>query len=411
MPDCGAGAYPLTYCTNVLPGETLAEAQDGLERTAVELRKRWGARGGEGRFPLGLWWSHGVVEALEDPARRESFAAWLDEREFSIATLNCFPYGGFHRQRVKREVFRPGWHEAERVRYTLRAAEVLAELVPENVRIPISTLSGTHKAWHEPGLLAAVAEGLARCAVGLERLAERSGRDIVLAIEPEPFSTLETTPEVVEFFEESLFRGPGAALLKAQGMDAESVVSRRLGLCYDTCHQAVEFESPVDSLRRLRAGGVAVHKVQLSSAPALRRPGEHPEALEVLRQFVEPRYLHQTFARTEDGEIRRWEDLDEFFQRGMGAVRELEELRTHFHVPIDRASIPPLQTTQDDLRAALGEVVRSTDSVTLEVETYTFAVFPTAGGLSAESDLVTSLDAELCAAERFLEEAVADSER
>ena len=86
-------------------------------------------RRGADRLPLGLWWSAETVRDLCQGDAIHRFADWLGEHGFSVATLNCFPYGGFHDAQVKRGVFRPGWHEAERREYTVRAARLLANFV------------------------------------------------------------------------------------------------------------------------------------------------------------------------------------------------------------------------------------------------------------------------------------------
>jgi len=376
----------LTYCTNVHPGETLAEVEASLDRFTVPLKRALAPAPfpADRPFPVGLYLSAAAARELADRARLDRFRGFLDERGLAVVTLNCFPYGGFHGERVKLDVYRPTWLEERRVEFTLAAARALARLAPEGVVAPISTLAGSCKRFGDDvETRRGIAANLARVAVELDRLRDETGREIVLCLEPEPFSTLETSDEVVRFFSDHLF---GAA-----GRD-EAAVRRHVGLCFDACHQAVEFEEPRESIGRIVDGGVRIGKVQLSSALSVRAPGESSERREALARYAEPRYLHQAFARRRDGRIERWLDLPELVARPASELVELDEVRVHFHVPIDRERLAPLDTTRPFLIDAVKAASRARPAV-LEVETYTFPVLP--DGPSRDDALVAALADEL----------------
>jgi sugar phosphate isomerase/epimerase len=72
-----------------------------------------------------------------------------------------------------------------------------------------------------------------QCVEHIAAVSERSGRDLHLGLEPEPLCYLETTPEAVRFFERMRADRPG-----------DSRLGRHLGINYDACHLAVEFEDP-----------------------------------------------------------------------------------------------------------------------------------------------------------------------
>src|SRR5437588_518827 len=78
------------------------------------------------------------------------------------------------------------------------------------------------------------------------------------AIEPEPLCLIETTDEAIGFFKALWEQAAGSGLLEA--------ARRHLGLCYDVCHQAVEFEDIPASIRRLTAAGVRINKVHITCA-------------------------------------------------------------------------------------------------------------------------------------------------
>src|SRR5205807_2024079 len=106
--------------------------------------------------------------------------------------------------------------------------------------------------------------------------------------------------------------------------------------CYDVCHQAVEFEDAPESIRSLDRAGIRVNKVHISCAIQLDSPTTNAQGREALKRYVEPRYLHQTMARTADGRIASFVDLTTDFIDGPGPEFESAAAwRVHFHVPVD----------------------------------------------------------------------------
>lgn len=398
-PAASGAAATLTYCTNVHPGATLAEVERSLDEFTVAVARRFA---GSATFPVGLYVSAATAAELADRERCARFADFLAERRLTIATFNCFPFGGFHGERVKLAVYRPSWLEEARVAFTLAAARAAAALVPEGSVVPISTLGGSCKlAGDDAAVHAALAANLARTAAGLARIAAESGREIVLCLEPEPYTTLETSEEAVRFFTGPL-RGAAAraAFVAAGGAPPsfESTIARHLGLCYDCCHQAVEYEEPAAALARLQGAGIRVGKMQLSSA--LRAAsGARDRSVAALRRFVEPRWLHQAFLRTGGGVVERHLDLEE----GIAAFERAEadaELRVHYHVPIDREEIDGLATTRGDWIAAVRAARRAALTACYEVETYTLPQLPAA---PSRDEVIAELVGELRAARREID--------
>jgi hypothetical protein len=168
-------------------------------------------------------------------------------------------------------------------------------------------------------------------------------------------------------------------------------------VCYDVCHQAVEFEDVAESVRVLDRAGVRINKVQISCAIELARPAETPDGRAALRRYVEPRYLHQTFARHPDGRLAKAVDLtDDLFADP--AFADAEAVRVHFHVPVDADRLGPLGTTRPAVRQALAAIAGLNYAPHLEVETYTWEVLPGAAG----PDIVDGLAKELTATDRLL---------
>lgn len=338
----------VTYCANVHPAPDLERWLASLERDVAAV-----AAGRPRPFGVGAWWSADTAARLAgDPRARARAMAALERSGLSIWTVNVFPHGAFHGQPVKERVYRPDWSDPARVRYTLDAATALAELLPQGARASMSTLPlGFGR-----GDLEAMAANLVDVAIFLEELAQRTGVELLLALEPEPFCLIETVEGAIAFLEQRVWRGRA---------DREGLLRRRLGLCVDLCHLAVVGEDPLRALERLEAAGVACGKVQVSSALEVRAPG----GLDRLLAFDEPTYLHQTVA--ESG--LRALDLDEVARRREAFARA-GRIRTHFHVPI-------FWDEEGDFGSTRAEVVRFLRGVRrpvplLEVETYTWGVLP-----------------------------------
>jgi hypothetical protein len=384
---------PLGYCTNVHPCRTVADVPLMLDRHAVAVRGQCGFD-----IAVGLWLPEPAIrEATASPRSQADLVAAVSARGLGCHTMNAFPYGDFHGARVKDQVYLPDWTDPRRLDYTLACARLLAALLPPAVEGSISTLPLGFKAFaesrgpaHAREFVAAAVQQLLACGRQLADLEARTGRCIRLAIEPEPFCLLETTAETVEFF----------AGLFAAAADAgvEPVARRHLGICYDVCHQAVEFEDAAAAIAALAAAEIRINKVQISCAIELADSGD-PTQRAALAAYVEPRYLHQTFGRAADGSLLRQVDLTPELVRDPPADwQTCRTWRIHYHVPVDAERIGPLATTRRELERALAAIGGLPYAPHLEVETYTWPVLPQA---SAEP-LAAGLARELIATRALL---------
>ncbi|MFO0947243.1 MAG: metabolite traffic protein EboE [Planctomycetota bacterium] len=375
---------PLSYCTNVHPGETFAEACRGLRAFSQPLRRRVNRP-----IAAGLWMTARAIEQLDLPENVDALTVLLADANLACYTMNAFPLGNFHASRVKENVYLPNWTSSDRMDYTLRVARLLATLLPDGATGSISTSPCAWKLAAPVGGYGVYFPRLIETATSLAELADKTGKVIRLAIEPEPGCVLETTDEAIAFFHE-LWRS-------SQGTAVETAVREHLGLCYDVCHQAVEFEDVADSIDRLDREGIRINKVHVTCALELDAPGDM-EAREHLSHFAEERYLHQTYARHPDGRILSLPDLTRGFALDPPAEwLECPRWRTHFHVPINRETMGTLRTTRPVLVEALRRVHELPYAPHLEVETYTWDVMPEEDMSSAGEpfDLVAVLAAEL----------------
>jgi sugar phosphate isomerase/epimerase len=380
----GTDNLPIAYCANVHPGETFDQAQANLAKIASAVRKRLGRPIG-----VGLWLPAQAVDQLkDDPARFDELKSLLHEEQIVVYTMNAFPFGNFHASRVKENVYLPDWTTLEREEYTVQVAILLAELLPAGVDGSISTMPCAFVRHHPMDKDTSIYRPrLASTARRLARLREETGKTIRLAIEPEPACVLETTDQAIRFFQ-CLWRS-------AETSQDETDLREHLGLCYDVCHQAVEYESIGDSLARINQAGVRVVKMQLSSALELDEPTDDL-AREELARFAEPRYLHQTFGKHPGGRLLTLLDLTADHARDPNADwLDCRSWRIHFHVPIHRQRVGRLKTTQPELVESLLSLPLLDHSPHLEVETYTWNVRPPEGEEPLAVDLVEGLSAEL----------------
>jgi sugar phosphate isomerase/epimerase len=379
---------PLGYCTNVHPGRSVAEVEGGLDRYTVPV-----ARGFGRPLAAGLWLAEPVVrELLLSRDVLAQFSDGLQRRGLTCHTLNAFPYGDFHSERVKENVYLPDWSDPRRLAYTEQCAIALAAFLQDGIDGSISTVPLGFKGFSHPAnFLETCTAQLIECARRLAALHDRTEKLIRLAIEPEPLCVLETTAEAIEFFEQ-LWR-------QADAHGAAEAVRTHLGLCYDVCHQAVEFEDAAESIGALDRAGVRINKVHISCALQLDNPTLNAEGRTALMRYVEPRYLHQTIARSSAGQIARLTDLTTQFVRDPGPeFAAAPAWRIHFHVPVDAERLGPLGTTRAALIDALPAVAALSYAPHLEVETYTWEVLPGAG----PADLVDGLTPELLATDELL---------
>ncbi len=364
----------LTYCTNIHAAETWPDVIAGLRRHLPEIKAKVSPIHPLG---VGLRLAAKAAEALCDPATFSELQEFLNEGGYYVFTLNGFPYGNFHSQSVKEGAYKPDWTDPLRLSYSNTLSDHLARLLPDNMEGSISTVPGTFKPWMKDNanIIDTIADNIIQHVWHLVKLRETTGKSINLALEPEPFCMIETIDETITFFMKFLYGDKAVARLSAlSGLtsDAASQALRRhLGVCYDVCHAAVEFEDARGSLSALKNAGIKISKLQLSSA--MRIPSVGPDTVQQLGQMNEPVYMHQV-VENRGGTLIRYSDIPE-------ALKEIDaaqgsEWRTHFHVPIFLEEMQTVATTQQFLKDILAIHKEQPVTEQLEVETYTWDVLP-----------------------------------
>ena len=312
-------------------------------------------------FGIGLRLSAVAARELLEGDHLARFSDWLAETNTYVFTINGFPYGSFHGTRVKERVFQPDWTEQARLEYTKDLFRILAVISRPETGASVSTLPGSHKTFGADEVLMRM--HLIELAGWLENLAAETGRDFHLGLEPEPLGHFENTVETLAFFER----------LHADAPDSQ-VIRRRIGVNYDACHFALQYDEARASLESLTSAGIRISKIHLSSALAF--DPRDPEAVDAIRAFDEPVYFHQVSLRDARGEIHRFMDLPDYLTNHEASPDSLEA-RVHFHIPLDAEPMPPLRSTRGHARAVLKWRAENPDACPhYEIETYTWAVLP-----------------------------------
>ena len=356
------------YCTNVHAGADLETTRGNLQQHAVAVRQEVCPRSVLG---IGLWLSASAARSLRAPGQVEDFRDWLAQSGLLPYTVNGFPYGDFHQEGVKHQVYQPTWCDPQRAAYTCDLIAILHALLPDGMEGSISTLP---LQWGRPApqssQLAQAAENLAAVADRLWQLEQDQGRLISLCLEPEPGCVLQRSADVVDFFQQYLLP-----------QRDEQRMRRYLRVCHDICHAAVMFEDQQQAINHYRSAGITIGKVQVSSAIELGldhlEPDERAAAVEQLRQFAEDRYLHQTVIQSDPREPDVFfEDLPQALAAMQNPRTLAGRLRTHFHVPIYLERFGLLDTTHRAIRDCLGALNGAPHHVAFEVETYAWTVLP-----------------------------------
>ena len=354
--------HHLAYCTNIHPAESWAETLGVLQEHTLKVRDKV-IRGDE-PYAIGLRLSALAARELMEEDNLPLFQDWLSSQNCYVFTINGFPYGAFHGTRVKENVYLPDWSSTERLVYTNQLFNIISRLTPEGVEGSVSTLPGSFKAFKadESSLFA----NLETCARHIEDLSEQTGRDLHLGLEPEPLGHFENTRDTLAFFDRLLGQS-----------DDPDLLLRRVGINYDTCHFAVEFNDCCESLEAFRDAGLRISKVHLSNALAFDL--DNPDAMRAIAQFDEPTYLHQLI--TNGGERRRFfTDLPEaltLLQEPPIMTEGHQEARVHFHIPLYADPATPLRSTKSHVSELLAYRRAQPDFCShFEIETYTWGVLP-----------------------------------
>jgi len=373
--DLGQGLGHLTYSTLVHPGDDWKQMYESLSTYLPKVKARLSPYQS---FGVSLRLSAASAATLaEHQAERDKLKRFLDQHDMYLYTVNAFPYGAFKGTLVKEQVYEPDWRSRERTQYTINVAEVLADVVPSHIAPSIQTAPlGFKPRVTSSDVVASYTDHVLTVVAYLVAVEARTGRRVTLALEPEPYCFLETTDETIAYFTNHLYSGEAAAKLATLAgipiSEAHGALRRHLGIVFDICHQAVEYENIAEVLQKLVDAGIPIFKLQ--EAAALHIPEVTQDIVDTLKRYAKTIYLTQTIER-KDGRLNRFLNLEDAFA-AFDKDPGPREWRTHFHVPVFLDDLGPFRTTRFAIEEALRFHKSRPLSGQLEIETYTWDVLP-----------------------------------
>ena len=266
---------------------------------------------------------------------------------------------------MKEQVYAPDWTTPERVEYTNRLFDILAQLVPEGVEGSVSTVPGSFKEFIKTRRASGRYAGQSLALPRTHRRGEPTHRP---QLAPGPGTGT------------ALFSGNERRdrhVLRSPAQPSARTIERldHLGVNYDTCHLAVEFEEPLQAVSLLEQHKIKLSKIHLSSALKVRPTLEVCRALQA---FADDTYLHQVIEQRAGGKITRYRDLDvALAQPPSPDAASAPEWRIHFHIPLHSPPTPLFDNTRDHILGLLDLLkLNPTLCSHLEMETYTWEVMP-----------------------------------
>jgi hypothetical protein len=300
----------LALCANVFPAQNAAQAIESLNGA---MRKVVGQLPThiKGNISYGLYLSYQTCcEFEEHPQLLTEYAAALSDLDLQVTTANAFPFGDFHAQHVKEKVFLPDWRQQQRVDYTCKVADLLAELATDASGLSISTCPF---GYNSDAADTSSLENVKQVVSHLKDIHQQSGKHIRLAFEAEPCACFSDSVPLIDFL--------------AENFTAEQLLY--LGICFDLCHSAVTGEDYQQVLDRAAQQKVSIAKVQISSALE-RNTVLCEDSYGDVQQLSRSAYFHQTAVSLGE-DSRLYPDIEDVPAE---VVKKADEWRIHCHVPV-----------------------------------------------------------------------------
>ena len=383
----------LSYCTNIHTGESWQEHFTELKKSVPVIKNNISPLL---PFGIGLRLSNNACIDLSQEHRLQEFKNWLQNNNCYVFTMNGFPYGNFHQQPIKDQVYWPDWTMQERVEYTLKLFDILKELVPEGMQGSISTAPLSYRHWFKNkretiGAYEKCTLNILSVVSHLIKIYEASGKILHLNIEPEPDGLLENSSEFIEWYNKYYIPLGIDFLKKKLGMPGDDTepLRRHLQLCFDVCHSALAYEKTELVLDELKNNNISIGKVQISSALRINLVNNRTEKIKNLSTYNEPRYLHQVIAKDNQDQLYKFRDLSDALQHLPD--EKFQECRVHFHVPVFSDNYDLLSSTQDNILQTLLNHNKQKICEHWEVETYTWNILAPAFQLPINESIAREL--------------------
>lgn len=366
----------LSYCTNIHPGESWQEHFAEIKKSVPVIKNKISPNL---PFGIGLRLSNAACKDLSQGPCLQEFKNWLQNNNCYVFTINGFPFGDFHQNPVKEQVYSPDWTMQERIEYTVKLFDILKEILPEGIEGSISTAPLSYRHWFKSKK--ETTRAYEKCTLNilevvahLIKIHQVTGKVLHLNIEPEPDGLIENSSEFIEWYNKYYIPLGIDFLKKRLGItgDITEPLRRHLQLCFDVCHSAIAYEKADIVFEKLKKSNILIGKVQISSALQINLVNNRDEKIINLSTYNEPLYLHQVTAIDDQNKLHKFRDLsDALIQLN---DKKFIECRVHFHVPVFSENYDLLSSTRNNILQTL--LIQKEQKVCdhWEVETYTWNI-------------------------------------
>nr|AOW70734.1 hypothetical protein [Monodopsis sp. MarTras21] len=371
--------FDLTYCSNIYSGDTWEDIFKKLKKNIPKLKTKISPNKA---FGIGLRLSNSAAIELLKNNSLIIFQEWLNDNGCYVATINGFVYGDFYNTNVKDKVYQPDWTTIERANFNFKLIEILCKLCPAGGEIGFSTSPLAYKfslnKENPNSSNDLIIYYLFILIKKLLQISEKEGKTIHIDFEPEADCLLENICDITHFFEKILFIKLALKLVDELNISlkkAKTYIVQHIRVCYDICHQAVQFEDHIKNFELLNHYGIKIGKIQLSSALEIKvQNNTLKNLIKDLNKFKDKLYLHQVVIKKFDGSIKKYRDLPE----ALNNFNELNESfwRIHYHLPIFVKNYNNLLTTNNEIQTVIKFLIYSSITSCLEIETYTWEILP-----------------------------------
>lgn len=371
--------FDLTYCSNIYSSDTWNDIFVNLKKNIPKISSKLSINK---PFGIGLRLSNKAATQLLENNNIVVFQEWLNENNYYVSTINGFVYGNFYNTNIKDKVYKPDWTTLERANYNNLLIEILSKLCPIGKEIGFSTAPlgykfslNKEKETSDNNLVINYLLILLKKLIYIEKLENKT---IHIDFEPEADCLLENIHDVINFFEKSLLINLASKLTEDLNItlpEAKNYILKHLRICYDICHQSVQFEDHLKNFEILNKRNIKIGKIQLSSALEINVKKHTLNNLKIdLDKFKDEIYLHQVVIKNFDGSFTKYRDLPEALENFSDNKESF--WRIHYHLPIFAENYNNLFTTRKELQTIINFLKTSPITSCLEIETYTWEILP-----------------------------------
>lgn len=245
----------LSYCTGIQTGanwsDVIAELHYQVPQVKQSLRSH-------DSFGIGLQLSAQAANELANPYAFAELREFLSNNQCYVFTLKGFNTDLFN------------WKDPKQLECHNNLASIFSQVLPPQITGSISTVPGAPKEFVcNDADSQAITKNWVSHAEHLIRLERQTGKHIVLAVQAESLSFLETIRDCADFFNEQLFSKRSCQQLSSQlnvDLDvAEDLLRTHLTLCVDITQAQREYTSFQACKQAMESLGISIGKQLLNT--------------------------------------------------------------------------------------------------------------------------------------------------